>query len=366
VWGSSCALVAATLARHAPGPLVIVCPHPADIDDICDDLALFTEARPERLPAWESLATEQSVADDVFGDRLRLLKMLGGEECPRVVVASIQGLLQPVPEKQTLARQTRRLAVGDTIDVEALSRWLVEQGFQHTSAVQLPGEFSARGGILDLFGPDWYDPVRVELFGDEIESIRRFEVASQRSLGPVDSIELTVLEPTAADREYFTSYLPRGSWILLAEPSLVQDEARHYLGRLENAADVHSLEALLDRIYQFPSVTASSISIGSMETTCRLKIESVERFSGDIAKVRGEVDTAGEGQEVFVVCQNDAEAKRLGEVFQDTRLAAQGKLHFPLGRLRAGFRLVNDRIVLVGGNELFHRADLSRPSRRRL
>jgi transcription-repair coupling factor (superfamily II helicase) len=376
VWGSSCALVAAALARHAPGPLVIVCPQPADIDDFCDDLTLFTEARPERLPAWESLAAEQRVADDVFGDRLRLLKMLGGvadkrgslstEEGPKLVVSSIQGLLQPVPERQTLARQTRRLAVGDVVDVQALSRWLVEQGFQHTSAVQLPGEFSARGGILDLFGPDWYDPVRVELFGDEIESIRRFEVASQRSLGAVDAIELTVLEPTAADREFFTSYLPPESWFLLVEPSLVQDEARHYLGRLDNASDVHSLEAVLERVYQFPSVTASSISIGSMETTCRLKVESVERFSGDIAKVRHELDTAGEGQEVFVVCQNDAEAKRLGEIFEGTRLAAQGKLHFPLGRLRAGFRLVNDRIVLVGGNELFHRADLSRPSRRRL
>ncbi|HET6883078.1 MAG TPA: transcription-repair coupling factor, partial [Pirellulales bacterium] len=366
VWGSSCALVAATLARHAPGPLVIVCPQPAEIDDFCDDLALFTESQPERLPAWETLAGEQRVADDVFGDRLRLLKMLGGGECPKLVVASIQGLLQPVPEKQTLARQTRRLAVGDVVDVEALARWLVDQGFQHTSAVQLPGEFSARGGILDLFGPDWYDPVRIELFGDEIESIRRFEVASQRSLGAVDSIELTVLEPTRADREFFTSYLPPESWFLLVEPSLVQDEARHYLGRLEHPADVHSLEAVLERVYQFPSVTASSISIGSMETTCRLKVESVERFSGDIAKVRHELDTAGEGQEVFVVCQNDAEAKRLGDIFAGTKLATQGKLHFPLGRLRAGFRLVNDRIVLVGGNELFHRADLSRPSRRRL
>jgi transcription-repair coupling factor (superfamily II helicase) len=366
VWGSSCALVATSLLRHAPASLVVICPQPADIDDFCDDLALFTEVRPERLPAWDTLPDEQSVADDVFGDRLRLLKLLAGSEPPRLVVASIQALLQPVPEKTTLARQTRRLAVGTQVDVEMLSRWLVDQGFHHTSAVQLPGEFSARGGILDLFGPDWYDPVRVELFGDEIESIRRFEVASQRSLGSVDSVELTVLEPTLADREYFTSYLPERTWLLLVEPSQLEDEARHYLGRLEKPADAHSLEGALQRVYQFPSVTASSISIGSMETTCRLKVESVERFSGDIAKVRHELDTAGEGQEVFVVCQNDAEAKRLGEIFEGTRLAGQGRLHFPLGRLRAGFRLVNDRIVLVSGNELFHRADLSRPSRRRL
>jgi transcription-repair coupling factor (superfamily II helicase) len=365
VWGSSCALVVAALLRHAPAPLVAVCAQPADLDDFCDDLALFTEARPERLPAWDTLPGEESLSDDVFGDRLRLLKLLG-QEPPKLLVASIQALLQPVPEVKTLARQTRRLAVGDVFDIEMLARWLVDQGFHHTSAVQLPGEFSARGGILDLFGPDWYDPVRVELFGDQIESIRRFEVSSQRSLGSVDAVELTVLEPTVEDREFFTSYLPEKSWFLLIEPSQLQDEARHYLGRLENAAAAHSLDAVLQRVYQFPSVTAGSISIGSMETTCRLKVESVERFSGDITKVRHELDTAGEGQEVFVVCQNDAEAKRLGEVFDGTRLAVQGKLHFPLGRLRAGFRLVNDRIVLVGGNELFHRTDLSRPSRRRL
>ncbi|HQU44680.1 MAG TPA: CarD family transcriptional regulator, partial [Pirellulales bacterium] len=303
---------------------------------------------------------------DVFGDRLRLLKMLDGAGPPKLVVASIQGLLQPVPDKPSIGRQTRRLATGDAIDVEQLSRWLVDQGFHHTSAVQLPGEFSFRGGILDLFGADWYDPVRVELFGDQIESIRRFEVASQRSLGVVDAVELTVLKPTTADREFFTTYVPQRSWFLLVEPSQLEDEGRHYLGRLDDAAETHTLKGVLERVYQFPSVTASSISIGSMETTCRLKIESVERFSGDIGKVRNELETAGEGQEVFVVCQNDAEGKRLAEIFESTRLAAQGKLHFPLGRLRAGFRLVIDRIVLVSGSELFHRADLSRPSRRRL
>ncbi|HJT31657.1 MAG TPA: DEAD/DEAH box helicase, partial [Pirellulales bacterium] len=401
VWGSSCALVVAALARHAPGPLLVVCPQPSDLDDFCDDLALFTPERPERLPAWESTSGERSVDDETFGDRLRLLKSLDSDEPPRLIVASIQALLQPVPERKAIARQTRRLAVGDSVDVEMLARWLVEQGFQNTSAVQLPGEFSSRGGIVDLFAPDWYDPVRVELFGDQIESIRRFEVASQRSLAALDAVELTVMAPTTGGSEYFSSYLPEGSWVLLVEPSQLREEGRHYLQRLEPgepspqpsprgrgsnssspapspesrapspepvapSPEAHALDDVLERLYHFPSVTASSISIGSMETTCRLKIESVERFSGDIAKVRGELETAGEGQEVFVVCQAEAEAKRLGEIFEGTRLASAGKLHFPLGRLRAGFRLVIERVVLVSGNELFHRADLSRPSRRRL
>ncbi|HEV3005428.1 MAG TPA: hypothetical protein VGX78_13260, partial [Pirellulales bacterium] len=79
VRGSSCALVAATLARHAPGPLVVVCPQPAEIDDFCDELALFTDLSPTRFPAWETLPTERTVHDEVFGDRLRVLKELGPE-----------------------------------------------------------------------------------------------------------------------------------------------------------------------------------------------------------------------------------------------------------------------------------------------
>ena len=64
--------------------------------------------------------------------------------------------------------------------------WLVSGGFQNTSAVELPGEFSVRGGIVDIFAPDWYDPVRVEFFGDQVDSIRRFEVSGQRSLAKLD------------------------------------------------------------------------------------------------------------------------------------------------------------------------------------
>ena len=250
--------------------------------------------------------------------------------------------------------------------MKSLLEWLVEQGFHATSAVELPGEFSNRGGILDVFAPDGYDPVRIEFFGDQVESIRSFEVASQRSLAAMDAIAITMVGPAPSDREHFGSYLPPECWFLLVEPGELADEGRQYLGRLDRPQDLHSVNGVLNEVYRFPSITAASVATASMEATCHLRIESVERFSGDIAKVRGELDSAGAGQEVFVVCQTEAEVKRLEEVFGQTQLAADGKLHFPIGRLRAGFRLVSDRIALIGGGELFHRADLSRPTRRRL
>ncbi|HEY1600583.1 MAG TPA: transcription-repair coupling factor [Pirellulales bacterium] len=370
VWGSSCALVAAALAGHAPGPLVIVCAHPGDVDDFLDDLSLFSPLDPARFPSWESTGADQLLHDEVFGDRVRLLKQLTSASpaglLPRLIVTSIQGLLQPVPSRERLSNQTRSIAVGDTIDVEAIARWLAEQGFHGTTAVELPGEFSARGGILDIFAPDWYEPVRIEFFGDEVESIRRFEVASQRSLAALDAVEVTILDPSIVEKEYFTSYLPSDAWFLLIEPAELDQEGRHYLSRLDRPQDFHALNMALKEVYRFPSVTASSIAVTSLETTCHLKIESVERFSGDITKVRQELDSVGTGQKVYVVCQTEAESRRLADVFGETRLASEQRLHFPIGRLREGFRLVADSIALVSGNELFHRADLTRPSRRRL
>ena len=257
VRGSSAALVAAALARHAPGPLVVVLPQPGEIDDFCDDLAVFSELAPERFPAWEAMPAERHIDDDVCGDRLRLLKILQAGKnlaadaadtnvCPTgdgkrrgakysaiaspassLILTSIQGLMQPAPSQDLLARQTRRLATGQTVDVEHLTRWLVEQGFHGTTAVQMPGEFSSRGGILDLFAPDWFEPVRIELFGDQIESIRSFEVATQRSLAALEAVELTVLDPRVAEREHFTAYLPPNAWFLLVEPGQIDDEGRN-------------------------------------------------------------------------------------------------------------------------------------------
>ena len=123
VWGSRLArLAAAALADETPRALLIVCPRPADIDPLCDDMALFTSRSPERFPAWETSPGEGKIDDDIHGDRLRVLKLLAASEtqaslaprpsplAPALVVTSIQSLMQPVPSPELLARQTRRPA----------------------------------------------------------------------------------------------------------------------------------------------------------------------------------------------------------------------------------------------------------------
>ncbi len=256
VWGSSLRLVAANLMQHAPAALVVVCPRAGDVDDFCDELAVFSTTNPaervsgfnseargetaqafDRFPAWETAPGERETQDEAYGDRLRVLKLLSAQAptdlaspwlrrgagaptgrpsqrnppaepgasgpneqrrgqnhvTPKLIVTSIQALLQPVPSRELLEQHTVRLRVGEEIDPATLLRRLAEGGFHNTSAVELPGEFSPRGGIVDVFAQDWFHPVRIEFFGDTIESIRQFEVSTQRSLETLEAIEITML-----------------------------------------------------------------------------------------------------------------------------------------------------------------------------
>ena len=364
VWGSSCALVAAALGRHAPGPIVLVAAHPGEVDDLADDLRLFTDRSIARFPAWQQLPSERLERDEIYGERQRLLKQLPADP-PAYLVTSIQALLQPVVSRETLARRTRTIGRGQRLDLEELSRWLVEAGFQAMSTVELPGEFSVHGGIVDILAVDWTSPVRIELFGDEVDSIRRFDPASQRSLERLEAIDITLLDPADDDLAHLTAHLPASSWFLLIEPADLDAEGRHWLSRIDDLSRLHTVDAVLREIYRFPSVTAEGVAASSFETACQLQIESVERFSGEVGRVRDELDSAAAGHEVLVVCQTEAEVQRLEEIFADSRLVREGRLHLPVGDLSAGFRFVPARTVVLSSRELFRRSERGRTTQRR-
>jgi transcription-repair coupling factor (superfamily II helicase) len=96
----------------------------------------------------------------------------------------------------------------------------------------------------------------------------------------------------------------------------------------------HAVRTTLEEIYKFPSVTAAGVPSGSMETTAHLEFESVERFSGEIAKVRDELDKVSGGHEVFIVCETEAEVERLTELFGVCPLFSSSDINLPTGGKR--------------------------------
>ena len=374
--GSACALLTAALHAAAPGPVVLVTPRAGDVDVLCDDLALFTPVPAWRFPAWEAEFGERNIHDEVYGERLRTLKDLARLRRPQpaaaaapaspLVVTSIQSILQPAPPTETIDRCSRSLRTGDRTDLEELTRWLAAQRFHVTSAVELPGEFSPRGGIVDIFAPDWGRPVRVEFVGDQIESIRGFDIQSQRSTETLAQVEITAVDPGNGGQAHLSDYLPDSAWWLLLEPESIIEEGRQYVRRLERPETVHSLDGVMQSIDRFAVATAAALARGALGACCRLRIESVERLSGEVGRVREELDRIGAGHEVFVVCTTEAEVERLRDVLRGTELARAGQLHFPIGHLRSGFRLAPQQTILLSANELFQRGDVRRVPRRRL
>ena len=368
-WGSAGPMACAGIGQDAPSIFLVVIAHVGDLDDYADDLATFSGSRVETFPAWDRLPSETKPGDETFGRRLRIAKRLAGRLPPRFVVAPFQALMQPLPRPESLAETSRELRVGQSIPVEKLASWLVEQGMTRVEVVEVAGEFSLRGGILDVFPPDLTEPVRVEFFGDDVESIRPFDPETQRSSGRWDSVTLTASPDLDLHRPaklgHLTDFLPADAWVALVEPADLRDEGRHYLGRVEDRRGIISVEATLAQLLRRPSVTLSTLAASSLETPCHLRIESVERFSGELTKVKAELDDAAGLDRVLIACHNAGEVQRLGEVFGDTRIAGGGRLDLVVGRIRSGFRMIDAGTLVMADHQLFARADIRRGTTRR-
>jgi len=389
-WGSSWALCVAALAEKSPAPLLVVLPRISDADDFAGDVAGFTGESPLIFPAWESLPQEHDVADAVFGGRLRVLGALSGAERSPVIVTSLPALLQPVPSREDRQAATRTLQVGEEIDVEAFLRWLIQRGCERVTAIEMPGEFSMHGGILDIFSPDAFDPLRIEFFGDQIESIRRFDVETQRKLqdlietdlalvSPVESRESRVeserrsvdprpstLDPRPSTSESFLDSLSAESWIVLVELTELLDEGKQYLARLADPRGLYSVAATMARATEFPTVTLAAISADSMETSCHLQIESIERFTGPKTEAIEElVSIVGRDEQVLITCHNEGERRRLSELFAEADVAIAERVELCLGRVERGFRMVRDQVVVLSDHELFGRTEIRRAPRRK-
>lgn len=361
-WGSSAVLATATLGRMAPQTLLVVLPHTSDLDGWVGELACYLPDRPIIFPFAHEQAGERVLFDTTARQRLRVVQALRFGEGVRLIVAPFAALMQPVPSQTELEAQTVRLTVGQTLDPDRLLAWMIEHGFRRVEAVEYPGEFSRRGGIVDVFPADTIEPYRLEFFGDEVESIRRFSVVGQRSLERLDT--LAVLAPTGpeglagalrASQAHLCDYLPSGWWSVLVELPELREAGRAYLERCGSERGLYSIEGTLKLLTQSVSVVVSAMPCPSLEATCHLCVESVERLSGNLAELSDELDQTANDDRVLIGCSTEGELSRLGELLAQSQLAQTGRVSLVPGYVREGFRLVELGLVVLGGQQLFHR-----------
>jgi transcription-repair coupling factor (superfamily II helicase) len=194
----------AALVRHLQVPVLAVAARAEEADHLARDVHAFLgRDGAEVFPGWEVLPGEPvSPSIETMGRRLHVLARLARGES-FVLVATAQAITQLVATPRGGA-EIIDLRNGSEVDLDEFAGRLVEMGYERNYMVERRGEFAIRGGILDLFPPSAERPVRAELWGDEVSSLRQFALATQRSLDEIEHVEIAAcreLMPDAATRE---------------------------------------------------------------------------------------------------------------------------------------------------------------------
>lgn len=248
----------AGLRRDLGVPMLVVTPRRDRARQIYEQLRIWSSSPEGILPfpepdvlSYERIPWDEGIAQD----RLRTLTSLAGHqytshERPSFVVTSVRALMQKTLPKEEFLAHVRLLQVGKSFDMKRLLSILHSLGYERTTIVETPGSFSSRGGILDVFCPQMEQPVRIEFFGDEIESLRLFDPTTQRSLGTIPSLTIPpareALHPSDADGRR-TEQLDLGSCHREAAAEFGQD-----LEALRKGQTFDTLEFYLPYLYQKP------------------------------------------------------------------------------------------------------------------
>ncbi|MBN2225815.1 MAG: transcription-repair coupling factor [candidate division Zixibacteria bacterium] len=208
--GSSGAILLAGLADRLPYPIVAVTAGIDEAHDLHDDLAfLLGEDQAGLFPARQAPPFDfRSPSAEIAGHRLATLANLLDNKI-KVVVAPVQAIIEPTMAREEFERTRLYLKVGMELDIDILASKLVAMGFRRVTLVEEVGDFALRGGLVDFFSPGFDAPVRVEFFGDEIDTIRQFDVGSQRTTERLKEVNLLPRREVPITQETVEQYLER-------------------------------------------------------------------------------------------------------------------------------------------------------------
>ncbi|MDJ0950560.1 MAG: transcription-repair coupling factor [Alphaproteobacteria bacterium] len=193
------ALVLARLAAQSAHRLLHICRDDRRLDQLAAALAFFApDLDVQTLPAWDCLPYDRvSPNGEIVSRRVEALAEMAatqdaadGTAKGRVLLTTASATLQRVPPREMFRDAVFRAGLGARIDLDALYAFLDRNGYVRAGTVREPGEYAVRGGIVDLFPPGTDEPLRLDLFGDELETVRSFDAMSQRTTGQRDGFEI--------------------------------------------------------------------------------------------------------------------------------------------------------------------------------
>lgn len=383
------AVVAALHRAHPTRVFVAVAETPADAVAVEADLEALLDGGEEShlYPQKEALPYEETETHlEIGGLRVEAVEALFAGRT-RIVVTTPRALQERVPVPSRLADLRTTFRVGDAVVFGDLPRLLEERGFDRVPLVEEVGQFAVRGGILDVFSVSAGDPVRIEFWGDEIVSIRTFDILDQRSTGPLTETHVLPVDFRRRESEDGDEgeAVPRSLVELLPSDAVLvrmgswdmrEDFERTWrrVGTLyDSLVESGAHPPLPERLFVPPEEIERKVDALARldimeERDAPLCIESAAPPVIDRNMAALEVYLragADSGQETLILCDNDGQLQRLEEILGGVHRLPWGT-RLGLGALAGGFELArsNPPLRVINDHEIFRRPRRVRRSRR--
>lgn len=375
--GAGPAALALALDDLAVGaPVVLVAETPERADALHEDLRTLGGGGARCYPQREALPYEDADPHvEIEAQRVEATGALLAGRC-RILTTTARALAErapiPVGPGTSLALTVRR---GAAHPLAELDHRLEEMGFDRTHTVREVGDYAIRGGIVDLFPFGHPAPLRIELWGDEVESVRRFDALTQRSTEPLESVDVLPValrsSGTAGDveRRALVETLPPTALALVLDPeggvrarARLWDEVRDVRKRV--GAGAEPAESLVlppseaeQRLAAFRRLEFTAPG-QEAPAAIRLPVEPPPSIDRDMKRLVAEIGTArARGERFIVFCDNDGQVERLEEIVTERGGAALAReVALAIGSLSGGFRVgVPGTLLVLTDHEVFRR-----------
>ena len=259
------------LSREINQTYVVVLPDLKSCELFADNLNFFADNdAPEIIlfPPYNILPFKRiSYHNETAANRIHTLYNLAVNNTPKIVLTPVETLLQRLIPKQILGDYAELLMCGEEIDRDALVAKLHAGGYSHVTLVEDFGEYSVRGGIIDIYSPLYPEPLRIELFGDTVDSIRFFSSASQRKIKSVDEATILPAREIVLEKSQMNKTIRRVR-DQVDETGLSSRIAEEFIDRIRKEGVFRGIESLLPLVYQnldtlFDYVPANALWIQS-------------------------------------------------------------------------------------------------------
>jgi transcription-repair coupling factor (superfamily II helicase) len=303
--------------------------------------------------------------------RAEVLNRINSRKKPCIIVTYPDALFEKVVTKKELEKNTLKIAVGNELSIDFVNEVLFEYKFKRVDFVTEPGEFSVRGGIIDVFSFSHDEPYRIEFFGDEVDSIRTFDVETQLSTERIKKVSIipnVANKQIAEQRESFLKYISNKTVLFAKNPSFIFSRIDEFFGKAEEAFKNLSTEIkhavpeelfcnseLLKRqfldynLVEFGSSQVLSSDVITFNTKPQPSFN--KQFNILIEDLN---DNHANGITSYIACVSEQQAKRFHDIFDD---AEQEEIHYKtvVLSLYQGFIDSDNKIAVYTDHQIFDR-----------